>query len=161
MGNERAESRGSQAFCGLARLERWDLAGCGPLASLLKQGRKKNHSQKMKRAKSYAKNAQARSNTLGSFLLPAFLFPQADLNNRWDQPWELSAIHSKPCWVTEANSGSSRQCIMSTSPLNTRLQPCFLSYNTLYSVISLFQLINVTSDIYTSHVFGHIIQSDF
>lgn len=46
---------------------------------------KKNHSQKMKRAKSYAKNAQARSNTLGSFLLPASLFPQAGLNNRWDQ----------------------------------------------------------------------------
>lgn len=68
MENERAESQGSQAFCGLARLERWDLAGCGPLASLLKLGRKKkNQSQKMKRAKSYAKNAQGRGNTLGSF----------------------------------------------------------------------------------------------
>lgn len=154
MGNERAESRGSQAFCGLARLERWDLAGCGPLASLLKQGRKKNHSQKMKRAKSYAKNAQARSNTLGSFLLPAFLFPQADLNNRWDQPWELSAIHSKPCWVTEADSGSLKRCIMSTSPpLTHGFNLVFLSYNTLFSVITLFQLINVNTDIYTSHVF--------
>lgn len=93
--NERAESRGSQAFCGLARLKRWDLAGCGPLASLLKLGRKKNHSQKMKRAKSYAKNAQARSNTLGSFLLPAFLFPRAGLNNRWDQSREPT-LHLEP-----------------------------------------------------------------
>lgn len=35
------EQRGSQAFCGLARLEWWDLAGYGPLASLLKREREK------------------------------------------------------------------------------------------------------------------------
>lgn len=32
---------GSQAFCGLARLEWWDLAGCGPLASPLKLERER------------------------------------------------------------------------------------------------------------------------
>lgn len=72
---------------------------------------KKNHSQKMKRARSYAKNAQARSNTLGSFLLPVSLFPQAGLNNRWDRAWEVSAALAQHCWVSEARSGSVTQSI--------------------------------------------------
>lgn len=81
----------------------------------------------MKRAKSYAKNAQARSNTLGSFLLPAFLFPRAGLNNRWDQSRE-PMIHLEPWWVTDVDSESWE---MRTTPpwtysLNTHIYTVYI-----------------------------------
>lgn len=92
------ESRESRkpSFLWLSQTGAVGLGWLWTLGFTIKAREKKNHSQKMKRAKSYAKNAQARGNTLGSFLLPAFLFPQAGLNNRRDQSREPSAIHPEP-----------------------------------------------------------------
>lgn len=86
----------------------------------------------MKRAKSYAKNAQARSNTLGSFLLPASLFPQAGLNNRWDQAWAVSTALVEPCAVTEAASGSSvLHCLWTWKCILSHCVMCFYQLDPL------------------------------
>lgn len=93
---------GGQAFCGLARLERWDLAAHGPLASVLKQGRKKKITvKKWKGQQAMPRmHRQEATHRVLSFCLPSFLFPRAHLNNRWEQTQELIFLKSEPHRVT-------------------------------------------------------------